>query len=270
MWIFDRVFYHPDRRQRGSPTDHSLSFEDVYFPREDRIRLHGWFLPAANGGPARATVLHLHGNAANITGHYEFIRWLPDAGYNVLTFDYQGYGRSKGSVTRNGTIDDALAALDYLRRRPDVNSQRIVIFGQSIGGAVAAVLGALRRDQVRAVAIDSSFSGYRAITRYHVMRNPWLTVLAWWLPYTISAGLDPIDYVGRISPVPLLFIHGRADRIAPWEMSQELYEAAKEPKDLWLIDDLDHTEVWEEHPEEARARLLDFFDRALAAGEQVG
>ncbi len=265
MRIFDRVFYYPDRKQRGTPADHSLSYEDVYFPGGDQARLHGWFLPAAAEGPARATVLHVHGNAANITGHYEFIRWLPEAGYNVLTFDYAGYGRSEGSVTRRGTIGDALGALDYLRRRPEIDSQRIVIFGQSIGGSVAAVVGAQRREQVRAVVIDSAFSGYRAIVRRHVRRNRWLTVLAWWMPGWVSNGQDPIDFVGRLAPVPVLFIHGRSDRITPWEMSRELFEAAEGPKDLWLIDGMDHTEVWEEHPEAARGKLLDFFGKALSA-----
>jgi len=264
MLLFDRVFYYPDKKDRGSPADHSLPYEDVYFSGDNGERLHGWFLHAAASEAPRATVLHLHGNAGNITGHYEFIHWLPRAGYNVLTFDYQGYGRSDGRVTREGTICDALAALDHLRCRPDVDRKRIVIFGQSIGGTVAAVVAAQRREQIRAVVIDSAFSGYRAIARYHVMRNPVFTVLAWWFPFGVSVGLDAIDSIGGISPVPALFMHGKADRIVPWKMSQELYDAAGEPKDLWLIDGMDHTEVWEADPESAQRRLLDFYERALA------
>lgn len=266
MRLFDRPFYYPDRKDRGSPADHSLAYEDVFFHGAGGVRLHGWFLPAAGKGPAPATVLHLHGNAANITGHYEFVRWLPEAGYNVLTFDYQGYGRSAGRVTREGTIRDAHAALDYLRGRPEVDADRIVIFGQSIGGTVAAVVAVERKDQIQAVVIDSAFSGYRAIARHHVMRNPLLTVLAWWYPFGVSLGWDAIDFVGRIAPVPVMFMHGTEDRIVPWEMSRSLYEAATEPKELWLIDGMDHTEVWEAEPEAARGRLLDFYERALGGG----
>jgi hypothetical protein len=263
MHIFDRVFYYPDEVERGTPADDALAYEDVFFSGDRGARLHGWFLPAVAAKPPHATVLHLHGNAANISGHYEFVRWLPEAGYSVLTFDYQGYGRSEGSPAREATLRDASAALDYVCSRPDVDRRRIVLFGQSIGGAVAAVVAVERREQVRAVAIDSAFSGYRKIARYHVMRNPLLTVLAWWFPYGVAAGWDPVDFVGRISPVPVLFMHGKADRIAPWEMSQELFDAAKEPKELWLIEGMNHTGVWEAEPEIARRRLLAFFDRAL-------
>ena len=265
MSIFDRVFYYPDHHQRGTPTEYSLPYEDVFFPTEDGAAWHGWFLPSADGRPAHATVLHLHGNAANISGHYEFIRWLPGAGYHVLTFDYRGYGRSAGRVSRRRTLSDAAAALDYLRTRPDVRSDRIVVFGQSIGGAVAVLLAARRRDQIRAVAVDSAFSGYRKIVRYHVSRKWWLTALAWWLPCCVSTEHDPIDFVGRVSPVPLLFMHGKADRIVPWEMSEELHAAAKEPKDLWLVEGMDHTETWEAAPEAAQRSLLGFYERALAA-----
>ncbi|HUN82536.1 MAG TPA: alpha/beta hydrolase, partial [Phycisphaerae bacterium] len=93
----DRVFYYPDRRVHGDPAEHGLKYEDVYFAAPDGVRLHGWFFPATK--PATGTVLHIHGNAANVSAHYEFIRWLPAAGYNVLTFDYRGYGQSGGHVT---------------------------------------------------------------------------------------------------------------------------------------------------------------------------
>lgn len=266
MSFFDRVFYYPDAKRRGTPADHSLAYEDVWFRAADGVRLHGWFLPSATAGPARGTVLHLHGNAGNITGHYEFVHWLPSAGYHVLTFDYRGYGRSEGRTTRAGTVRDASAALDYLRSRADVDNARIVLFGQSIGGAVCVVTAAARREHVRAVAVDSAFSGYRAISRHHVLGNPLLAVLAWWVPFCIPRSEEPIDAVGRIAPVPLLFLHGTSDRIVPWRMSQELYDAAAAPKELWLIEGMDHTEVWEAEAESARRRLLGFYEGALGGG----
>lgn len=260
-----RVFYHPDRRDRGSPADHALDYEDVFFETRDGSRLHGWFLPAAGGADPRGTVLHLHGNAANITGHYEFTHWLPTAGYHVLTFDYRGYGRSEGCVTRAGTIEDAAAALDFLRGRPDVDPGRIVVWGQSLGGAVSIVLAARRRADIRALAVEGAFSGYRQIVRHHVLHHPLFLILGWWLPFVVGREWDPIDHVAEVSPVPILFLHGRADRVVPWSMAQALYERAKPPKDFWLIDGADHYEPWETQPETARRRLLEFFGAALAA-----
>lgn len=128
MFGCERVFYYPDQRDRGSPSDDGLAFEDVHFTTSDGLRLHGWFLPAQPGKipSPRGTVLHLHGNAANITGHFPFVSWMPAAGFNVLTIDYRGYGRSEGTVSREGTIRDARAALDYLRGRADVDAKRII------------------------------------------------------------------------------------------------------------------------------------------------
>jgi fermentation-respiration switch protein FrsA (DUF1100 family) len=255
------MFYYPDTRDRGRPTDHNVEYEDVFFHAEDGVRLHGWYMTA--GPSARGTVLHIHGNAGNITGHYEFVHWLPSAGYNVLTFDYRGYGRSGGRITREGSICDAYAALDYLRNRPDVDRDRIVLFGQSLGGSIGAVVAAERREQVRAVAMDSAFSRYRDIVRHHVFNSPVFTVLAWWLPFTIPRGQDALESIGRIAPVPVLIMHGRDDRVAPWRMACELYEAAAEPKELWLIEKTDHMEVWMEEPETAQAKLVSFYEAAL-------
>lgn len=261
MSLCDRVLYLPDRENRGTPADEDLPYEDVFVATADGSKLHGWFLPAT-GPKARGTVLHLHGNAANITGHYKAACWLPASGYHLLTFDYRDYGRSEGRVTRAATIEDAAAALDYLRGRGDVENDRIFVFGQSLGGAVSIVLAARRRGQISGLVVDGAFSSYREIIRHHVMRNPLLLVLAWWFPYFVRRDFDAIDCVDRISPAPILFMHGTADRVVPARMSQALYDKARPPKELWLIEGVDHYAVWEEQPEAARRRVLDFFDRA--------
>lgn len=263
MFGCERVFYYPDQRDRGSPSDDGLAFEDVHFTTSDGLRLHGWFLPAQPGKipSPRGTVLHLHGNAANITGHFPFVSWMPAAGFNVLTIDYRGYGRSEGTVSREGTIRDARAALDYLRGRADVDAKRIILFGQSIGGAISIALAAERRDDLAAVVLDSPFTGYREIARHHILRNPVMLMVAWWFPFGIEKGHDPIECIGRISPTPILIIHGSDDRIVPPSMGRRLFDAAGDPKELWQIDATDHMEVWDTHREEAIARFLAFVDR---------
>ncbi len=262
MLGFDRVFYYPDRRRRGTPADEGLAFEEVHFRASDGVPLHGWYLPPAS--PSRGTVLHIHGNAANITGHYPFVGWLPAAGYGVLTFDYRGFGQSAGRVTREGTILDALSALDYLRNRKDVDPRRIVLFGQSIGAVVASVVAAERRGQVAGVIMESAFTGYRAIAAHHIWRNPLFFALAWWFPYGLDRQYDAIDYVARISPAALLLVHGKSDRITPWQMSRELFEAAREPKEAWFVDGVDHMDVWEQLPDVARRRFLAFCEKSLS------
>lgn len=262
MFGCERVFYYPDQHDRGSPSDEGLAFEDVHFTASDGVRLHGWFLPAT-GGTARATVLHLHGNAANITGHFPFVSWMPATGFNVFTVDYRGYGRSEGRVSREGTIRDARAALDYLQTRRDIDAKRIILFGQSIGGAISIALAAERRGELAAVVLDSPFTDYREIARHHILRNPVMLLIAWWFPFGIEKGHDPIDCIGRISPTPILIMHGKDDRIVPPSMGRRLFDAASEPKELWQVDATDHMEVWDTHREEAIAKFIEFCNRAL-------
>lgn len=267
-WInCDGFFYYPSREVYGDPAAFGLVYESVEFASSDGLKLHGWFFPAA--GAARGTVVHCHGNGGNLTGHFEFIRWLPGAGWNVLCFDYQGYGRSEGKPTREGTILDGHGAVDYVQGRADVDGDRIVVFGQSLGGAVGVVVAAERED-IRGIAVDSAFHSYRAMVKA-VCRQVWYT---WGLAglisrYLISDVAEPVDVVAAISPRPIYIFHGTADTIVPPGMSEKLFEAAEEPKELYLADGVDHTATLEEIPA-ARDRLVAFFDRCVGSDPFAG
>jgi fermentation-respiration switch protein FrsA (DUF1100 family) len=210
-------------------------------------------------------VLHLHGNAGNISGHFVHVAWLPAEGWNVLTFDYRGYGQSQGRITRRGSIEDAHAALDYLLHRDDVDRNKIVAFGQSLGGAIGIVLTA-ERSEIRGLATDGAFDSYRRIVAWHVRKNPLLFVVAWWFPYTMPLGLDPINYVKDIAPRPLFIMHGTADGVVDPAMARRLYDAAGDPKSLWLVDGADHYGAMQDFADEAHTRLLAFFDQAASVG----
>lgn len=258
----DGLFYYPNRHEYARPKA-PLSFEEVTFASSEGVRLHGWFFPAC--GRARGTVLHLHGNAGNLTGHFQHVSWLPQAGWNVLVFDYRGYGRSSGRMSRAGSIADAHAALDYLLARGDAVAGPIVAFGQSLGGAIGIVLAA-ERPEIAALAVDGAFDSYRRIASWHIRRNPLLLVSVWWLPgLLMSDTYNPIDSVARIAPRPLLIMHGQADQVVDPAMARRLYEAAGQPKELWLIPEADHYGAMQDHPDEAKARLLRFFATAAAS-----
>jgi uncharacterized protein len=132
-WV-ERFFFYPDTLQYSNPAQFGLVAEDVWMAASDGSRLHAWFLPSH--GPAKGTVLHLHGNAANVSNHLPLVAWLPARGFNLLTLDYRGFGRSQGTPSLDGVVDDAAAALAYLRTRRDVDSTRLIVVGQSLGGAI--------------------------------------------------------------------------------------------------------------------------------------
>lgn len=261
MWGCDRVFYYPDARIRGTPADYDLAYEDVHFEAADGVRLNGWFLPAKSGD-VRGTVIHVHGNAVNMTGHYECMRWLPDEGYNLFVFDYRGYGKSGGAISRQGSILDTEAALDFVRGRSEVDAERVFMIGQSLGGAVAIVTAARRPGQIRGLVVEGAFTRYRDIARYHVGANALTMVLAWWYPMLLGDQFDPIESVALVAPTPVLIMHGAMDRVVPARMGRELFDAAKEPKEIWISEGMDHYQVWEDRAEEARWRVLTFFVNA--------
>lgn len=257
----DGLFYHPNRRDYGSPRAYGLTYESVFFPAADGVRLHGWFMHAKTRPVG--TLLHFHGNAGNISGHFHHVSWLPAAGWNVFVFDYRGYGRSEGRVTRAGTIADGHAALDYLLTRPDVDRARIAAFGQSLGGAVGIVVTA-ERPEIHGLATDGAFDSYPGIAAWHVRRNPLLLAVAWWVPrLLVDKTFEPIDYVGRIAPRPLLIMHGTNDQVVDPAMARRLYEAAGEPKELWMLEGVDHYGGLTERADEVCPKLAAFLNRCV-------
>jgi fermentation-respiration switch protein FrsA (DUF1100 family) len=239
--MIEGMFFYPDRVQYTRPADYGLAYEDVALTAADGIKLHAWWLPAQ--GTAAGTVLHLHGNAANVSNHLPLAAWLPRAGFNVLMLDYRGFGRSEGRPTLDGVLADARAALSHLRSRRDVDASKLIVFGQSLGGATALRLLAEEAAGVRLAVIDSAFASYRGIARDAALQS---IVLAPFLPLALpllpGADKDPVAALARID-VPLIFIHGRADQVIPFKHSEQLLAAAKEPKRLIAVDRARHMET---------------------------
>lgn len=257
----DRLFYYPSDGRWFSPQEFGLRHEDVYFETADGVRLHGWLLRAE--GRSKGTIVHFHGNAANITNHVALVWWLPPAGYDVLMFDYRGYGQSAGRVSREGTIRDGHAALDCVRSRSDLDTHRLAVYGQSLGGAVATVVAA-ERPEVRALVLDSTFSSYRRIAAMHLRRTLLLPGLPEGLAAAlVSRGHDPIDHIGRFAPRPLLVVASAEDNICFAELGRELFEAAGEPKEFILLSQGGHLEAVLDDVEGVQGRILRFLDSAL-------
>jgi hypothetical protein len=220
----ERMFFYPDTAQYTQPQDFGLRHEDVSITTADGLRLHGWWLPAT--GAALGSVLHLHGNAANVSNHLPLVAWLPAAHFNVLMLDYRGFGRSEGKPTLDGVVEDAAAALRYLRARPGVDAQRLIVLGQSLGGATALRMLARDSDGVRLAVIEAAFASYRGIARDAALRS---LVLAPFLPVALPAlparSDDPVGALQRIQ-VPLLLVHGTADEVIPFSHGEQLAAAA--------------------------------------------
>lgn len=264
------MFYHPDRTVYDSPDRHGLKFEEVTFPSRDGTRLTGWFIPAV--GPPRGTVVHFHGNAQNMTSHFSFVSWLPAQGFNLFVFDYRGYGKSEGRPERQGLFEDSMAALEYVAGRPGIDHSRLLVLGQSLGGANAiAALGSRPFVGIRAVAIDSAFVSYRSIVRDKIGGMPFLSFFRAPLSHLlIGDSLSPDAVVARIAPIPLLIIHGTHDTVVPHSHGQRLFQLAGEPKQFWSIPGGEHTDAFADPASTYRQQLVDFFNQALEGKALAG
>lgn len=221
LWLFvsqsNLVFYPEiDRKVASTPASANLQYEDLHLKTSDGIDLHGWYVPAPK---PRGTVLFLHGNAGNISHRIDSIEMFHRLGYSTLIFDYRGYGNSSGKPTEQGTYRDAEAAWGYLTGQLQIPECRIVLFGESIGGAVAAWLAAGKKPG--ALVISSGFTSVPDLGQQLY-------------PYFPIRLLARIRYDTRKSllsvSAPVLIAHSPQDDIIPFEHGQALFAAANPPK----------------------------------------
>lgn len=264
------LFFHPDQQLYTTPGRFGLTAQELWFDAEDGSPLNGWWIPAqlSPGGTARGTVIHAHGNAANISNHLPQVAWLPAAGYNLLTFDYRGFGQSKGSPSLDGVVADTRAAIAAARRQPGVDAQRLVVLGQSLGGATAIRAVAQDSAGVKLLIVDSAFDSYRGIAHDAVRGSSLLGVLARMAGASLpGAGNDPRTAIATLQ-VPVLILHGEQDRIVPMAHAQRLYEAAREPRTLIQVPNGQHIEALTRP--ELRARILQAMAQALDGPVNAG
>ncbi|MCH8134428.1 MAG: alpha/beta hydrolase [Proteobacteria bacterium] len=206
----------PGRQLETSPRDAGFDYVDVNFETADGVSLHGWYVYADN---PRGTVLFLHGNAGNISHRLDSIAIFHELGLDTFIIDYRGYGQSEGKTSEEGTYRDADAAWEYLVSERGLDPARIVVFGRSLGGAVASWLATQYKPA--ALIVESSFTSVPEMAAH---LYPFIPVR-----HMLRLRYPVIEYVTRITS-PVLIVHSRDDDIIPFSMGQALYEAAPAPK----------------------------------------
>jgi len=208
------VFY-PYSKLVETPRAWGFEYEDIFIDTEDGVKLHGWYLPKKE---AREVVLFLHGNGGNISHRGDSLNIFNRLGFNVLIIDYRGYGRSEGSPSEEGLYEDARAAWRYLIER-GFSREQIILFGRSIGGAVAVKLAVEKKPDK--VILESTFSSSRDMADSLMPLISKIVVMRY-----------PFNSMERIKAVKaqLLMLHSPDDEIIPFALGEKLYRAANEPK----------------------------------------
>jgi len=241
---FERsMIYHPDPNLEVSPASIGLAYNDVTLTVSDGTQIHGWWTPAES---SRAAILFCHGNAGNISHRLESIRIFHQLDLSVFIFDYRGYGKSAGSPSEEGTYQDAAAAYDYLREYREISPGKIIIFGRSLGGAVAIELAG--KEEAGALICESSFTSAVDMGK---LIFPYLPT-----NLLVFDRYDSISRIGELS-LPKLFIHSREDDIIPFKQGERLFQAASPPKEFLEIRG-DHNEGFLESEEIYRKAINNF------------
>lgn len=229
--VLGALLYFPSRAILQTPADAGLAFESLELATEDGQRLHAWWIPGQP--PSSGHLLFCHGNAGNIGDRVLNAALLSAVGFDVLLFDYRGYGQSSGRPDEHGTYHDAHAALVALRQRPGLDPNRIFYLGESLGGAVALHLALA--SPPHGLILQSTFTSVRQAAREHY----------WFIPSVLIS--DAYPSLRRIAELraPLLVLHGDRDDIIPLAHGQALLDAAPAPKRLRVFAGLGHNDLVE-------------------------
>ncbi len=276
-----KFIFFPARAIETTPDDFQLKYQDVWLPIPTKTgavdSVHGWWIPASETPPKvpgevrkavpvhpsetpltpplnkgglggvpvhplnkrglGGVVLYLHGNASNVGGNVEHAYRFHRLGLSVFVMDYRGYGKSQGDFPSESQVyEDAQLAWDYLVKQRGINPNQIYIYGHSLGGAIAIDL-AVRHPEAAGLIVEGSFTSTRAMVEFQ-------KGLFWMFPidFLLTQRFDSLSKVDRLQ-MPVLFIHGTADNVVPVEMTKKLFEAAPEPKQLYIVPDGGHTNV---------------------------
>ena len=248
----EQAVYFPARWQQADwAVQSGLPLEEVWLTAADGTKLYGWFVEAA-GSPA--VLLWCHGNAGNIIHRLDNIGELHRRGISVLIFDYRGYGLSEGRPSESGLYQDALAAYDWLVSQRRIPPERIVVFGRSLGAAVAGELATKR--QAAGLILETPFPSVRAVARAHYGWFP-----AHWF---VRARYDLASRLPKLT-LPILVLHGDRDEVIPLELGRQVYAQAPDPKDFYVIAGATHNDTYVIGGEAYFQRLIAFLRQVTSA-----
>jgi len=214
-YLEKKTVFFPEKEILLYPEDAGLIYENIFIETADGIKLNGWYIPFKK---AKYTVLFFHGNAGNISYRLDKMMVLRSLGFNIFMIDYRGFGLSQGKLTEKGLYLDAEAAYSYLKQKRNLSPENIIVYGASLGSAVAVNLAT--KENIRALILEGALSSAKDLA---AKRYPHLPAVAF------SYKFDSLRKIKQIN-VPKLFLHSVNDEVLDIEMAIKLFKTAPEPK----------------------------------------
>lgn len=234
----EKLFFHPERTLFYHPETCSADPVNLIVETDENKVLHGWYFKSPHK-QEKGTIFFLHGNASNISTESVGMLWLLKEGYNILTFDYRGYGASEGKPNIKGVLHDGLEFLDGFMKSNKYSKKNLIIYGQSLGGAVAAHIARYSpyTDKIKVLILDSTFTSWRSIAKEVASRNfltwIWQYPVSWSMPKDLST----IDNLKNSKINNTIIIHSTQDQLINFKNGEALFNAAIGYKTL-LQDDI--------------------------------
>ena len=244
LFAFQRSLLYLPSRGALEPGDYGVPEMDrVEVRTQDGLRLEAWYHKSDN---RKQTILYLHGNGGHIGHRSQKIKHYLKNGYGVLLLSYRGYGSNSGNPTEKNLYKDGRAALDFLKER-DISLSETVIYGESLGTGVAIELA--QNIKINCLLLEAAFPSMSQVAGHHYFYVPTSILLK-----------DRFESLNKIEKVisPIYFVHGEKDRIVPWKYGNLLYQAAPEPKELLLLPNAGHNDLYEFG---ASTRIINFIER---------
>jgi fermentation-respiration switch protein FrsA (DUF1100 family) len=255
------LLYYPQREILYDPAKVNLKPQDVWIKTEHED-IHAWLFKANKdiNKKSKGTFVFFHGNAENLTSHYLSLAWILEYNYDFLIFDYPGYGQSTGEPSPQSTTNSGRYVLQWVHNQLD--SRPLYIYGSSLGGIVSLkVIEDVQKEiPIKMVVIDSSFNSYQKVGR-RVLSRTWITWLFQPLAYLLLSDKYAPDQLDKLSPIPILFIHGQKDRTVEPAFSEEMFAEAGDPKDIWRIPKGTHGSTFFINRGEYREKLIQFLEK---------
>lgn len=252
--LLDRLLLHPDRLDHGAhPRGPGVTFVERRISVNRIESLHAWLVRSPLDSP-NGTLIQFHGNAANITDHWAFVAWAPRLGFDVLTFDYRGFGQSDGEAHLESCIDDVAAILNFIRDCEDFRSDQIVALAQSIGGPVLlAALSNAKTIPFSKLVLDSAFPSIPEMVRQRI------PIVGRFIARQISSRLAiDVTTIRHLSELPKLVIHASEDPVVPFDFGQQLAKALPTPVNLLSWNSRSHLGFFLDKPANEWSTFLNF------------
>lgn len=234
------------------------NFKNIWVRSKDGEEINGWFFESKE--TSEYLVIHFHGNAQNMSSHYLNLAWMIQYGVDLLAFDYRGYGVSTGKPTQEGTINDGLAILEWAsEQKKKKKYKKLIVFGQSLGGAIAMASLAQYKNQkdIDLIVIDSSFTSYKSVAQ-SAMKQNWFTFPLIPLSYfVVSDEMAPKNFFNQLKTEALI-VHGSKDKVVPYRHGKKVFNLYQGPKTFWALEGAKHTQIFHGQFQTYRHKFLNF------------